>query len=86
MFINITYWVLIAAIIITMVRLILGPTIWDRLLSLNLINAKIVLVIIIYGVKTDNMFYIDIAITFALIGFLCIALLSKFVRTGGRHK
>ncbi|MGV8144953.1 MAG: monovalent cation/H+ antiporter complex subunit F [Alkaliphilus sp.] len=86
MFIGITYWALIAAILITTIRLIIGPTIWDRLLSLNLINAKVVLIIIIYGIKVDNIFYIDIALTFALIGFLCIALLSKFVRAGGRHK
>lgn len=86
MFLMITMFLLIIAMIITSIRMIIGPTTWDRLLALNLISAKTVLLLAIYGIYKKNLLLLDVSISYGIIGFLSITLLSRFILRGGRQK
>lgn len=85
-FLNMTLIVLIIAVIASFIRLLKGPTIWDRILMLNLISAKVIIFLSIYAMLEDNVILLDIAISYGIIGFLTMTLLSKFIMTGGREK
>ncbi len=85
-FIIATLGLMIVAITAALVRLIIGPTIWDRLLMVNLISAKVVMFVALFAVYVDNILILDIAISYGIIGFLTITLLSKYIMTGGREK
>jgi multicomponent Na+:H+ antiporter subunit F len=85
-FILITIGMLVLAILFALIQMVRGKTLWDRILMLNLISAKVVLIIALYAVFVDNMMFLDIAISYGIIGFLTMTLLSKFIMTGGRHK
>ena len=70
---------LLVAIALVLVRAILGPTIYDRLLAVNSIGTKIVLLIPVYGFLTGRPDFIDIALAYALINFIgTIAVLKYF--------
>ncbi len=86
LFLLITLLVLVLAMILSFIRLIQGKTIWDRILMLNLISAKVVLFVAVYAIYIDNIVLLDIAISYGIIGFLTMTLLSKFIMTGGREK
>jgi multicomponent Na+:H+ antiporter subunit F len=60
--------------------------VWTRLLLLNLISAKIILVLVLYAVYEQNDMLLDIALTYGIISFLTMTLFSKFVIAGGRQK
>jgi multicomponent Na+:H+ antiporter subunit F len=60
--------------------------VWTRLLLLNLISAKIILVLVLYAVYEQNDMFLDIALTYGIISFLTMTLFSKFVIAGGRQK
>lgn len=81
-----TLLILVLAMILSFVRLIQGKTLWDRILMLNLISAKVVLFIAVYAVYTNSIVLLDIAISYGIIGFLTMTLLSKFIMAGGREK
>ncbi len=85
-FLLITLFVLVFAMILSIIRLIQGKTIWDRILMLNLISAKVVLFVSVYAVYVENIILLDIAISYGIIGFLTITLLSKFITSGGKEK
>ena len=85
-FLLITMTLLVLAIIASFVRMLIGPKLWDRILMLNLISAKVVLIIAIYAIYMDSITLLDIAISYGIIGFLTMTLLSKFIMTGGREK
>lgn len=85
-FLLITMMLLVLAIIASFVRMLIGPKLWDRILMLNLISAKVVLIIAIYAIYMDSLTLLDIAISYGIIGFLTMTLLSKFIMTGGREK
>lgn len=86
LFLLITLGVLVLAIFASFVRLIIGPTIWDRLLMVNLISVKVVLFVAIYAIYLESTLMLDIAITYGIIGYLTITLLSKYIMTGGRER
>ncbi len=86
MFLVITLFIMILAILASFIRLIIGPTIWDRILMVNLISAKVVMFIAVYAIYVDSILILDIAISYGIIGFLTITLLSKYIMTGGREK
>ena len=74
------------AILVTMVlaltRAILGPTIYDRILAVNMFGTKTVLLIAVYGFLTGRPDFLDIALVYALINFVAIIAVLKFFEYG----
>jgi multicomponent Na+:H+ antiporter subunit F len=85
-FILITLFILVVAMILSFIRLIYSKTLWDKILMLNLISAKVVLFIALFAIYTGRLILLDIAISYGIIGFLTMTLLSKFIMAGGREK
>jgi len=63
-----------------------GDSIWERLIGLNLIVIKIVLLITVYAILIDSTEVLDISITYSIVGFIAMTLLSRFLLRGGRLK
>jgi multicomponent Na+:H+ antiporter subunit F len=85
-FLVVTMFITIVAILISFIKMIIGPTIWDRILMVNLISAKVVIFVAVYAIYVDSILILDIAISYGITGFLTITLLSKYIMTGGREK
>ena len=75
------------AILITMAlaltRLCLGPTVYDRILAVNMFGTKTVLLIAVMGYLTGRPDFMDIALVYALINFVGTIAVLKFLRYGG---
>ncbi len=67
----------------TLVRVALGPTIWDRLLGVGLGASKITLAVVIYGLSIAESYIFDLALVFSVLGFLATVLLARFVERRG---
>ncbi len=80
---NMMMLVLLISVGIVFIRMIRGKSIWEKLLSLNLIAIMIVMIIITYAVENQIELIMDIAIAYSIIGFLSLILLTKFI-AGGR--
>lgn len=64
-------------------KMIIGPTIFDRLLYFNILSAKVVMAMVVYALETSQGYMIDIAITYTLLSFVSTVLIARFVRTRG---
>ncbi|MGB0202631.1 MAG: monovalent cation/H+ antiporter complex subunit F [Acholeplasmataceae bacterium] len=82
----ITLLMLVVAMFLTFFKLVISKTVWDRILMLNVLSAKVILFIVTLSFYIEQFFLLDIAITYGIIGFLTITLLSKFIMTGGKEK
>ena len=82
----ITLWLLVAAMMLTFLKLVISKTVWDRILMLNVLSAKVILFLATLSFYLEQAFLLDIAITYGIIGFLTMTLLSKFIMTGGKEK
>jgi multicomponent Na+:H+ antiporter subunit F len=84
--IPITMVLLVLSMIAFFFKIFFTRYVWTRLLLLNLISAKVILVLVLYAVYDANDMLLDIALTYGIISFLTMTLFSKFVIAGGKHK
>lgn len=64
-------------------KMITGPTIFDRLLSFNILSSKVVMAMVVYALSTSQGYMLDIAITYTLLSFVSTVLIARYVRTRG---
>lgn len=69
---------LLATMILTIARALLGPTLYDRLLAVNSFGTKIVLFIAVFGFMTGRPEFLDIALVYSLINFIGTVAVLKF--------
>jgi multicomponent Na+:H+ antiporter subunit F len=71
------------AVLVTMalaiVRALLGPTVYDRILSVNAFGTLTMVLIAVYGFLTDRPEFLDIALVYALINFIGTIAVSKYI-------
>jgi multicomponent Na+:H+ antiporter subunit F len=60
-------------------RSIKGPTVYDRILSVNAFGTLTVVLISVYGFFTDRPDFLDLALVYALINFIGTIAVSKYV-------
>lgn len=68
------------------INLFTGKTIWEKLLSFNLITVKAVLLISVYAVYKSNPMLLDVGLSYGIIGFLTVIIITRFVIKGARQK
>lgn len=71
---------LLVAMALGLARAFLGPTVYDRVLAVNTIGTKTVLLIAVLGFLAGRPDFLDIALLYALINFVGTIAVLKFVR------
>lgn len=77
--IHIALAILMLALVMTTIRVILGPSLADRVLALDQLVSIAIGFIAIIAVKTGFELYIDIALALALVGFLATAAFARYI-------
>jgi len=62
--------VVLAFVLLCILRALKGPSLWDRLLGLNLITTKVIIIIVLFSYLNGLPFLLDLAIIYALVGFI----------------
>ena len=71
--------VLIALMILSLIRVIGGPTILDRILGGNVIGTKTTVLLLFIGLLYENLsMFVDIALAYALLNFIATLGATKF--------
>jgi multicomponent Na+:H+ antiporter subunit F len=68
------------AMLFVLIRLYLGPTLYDRVLAMNSFGTHTVLFIGVLGFLTGRPDFLDIALLYALINFVGTIAILKFFR------
>ena len=67
------------AMILSLYRVICGPTAVDRLTGLGLIGTKTIALMVVLGVLTQRVdMFVDITLSYALISFIGVLVLAKY--------
>ena len=82
MILAVTTIALLVAMALTLVRAILGPSIFDRILAVNSFGTKIVLFLGVYGFLTGRPDFLDIALLYTLINFISTLAVLRFFESG----
>ena len=68
----------------SLLRVLIGKDIWDKILGFNLFTSKFILIILIYSVITELNYLLDIALVYALLGFVSIVFITRFIQRKGK--
>ena len=79
---GITTLAVLAAMGITLIRALRGPTVYDRVLAVNSFGTLTVVVLALHGFLTDRPEFLDIAMLYALINFVGTVAVLKFFEYG----
>ncbi len=71
---------LVVSLTLLLVRTLMGPTLYDRVLALNAFGTKTVLILALIGFLVGRPDFLDIAILYALINFVSTIAILKFFR------
>jgi multicomponent Na+:H+ antiporter subunit F len=78
------YYVVTFALIITMAlaltRAILGPSVYDRVLAVNMLGTKTVLLLSVIAFLMGRPDFLDLALAYALINFIGVFAVLEFFR------
>lgn len=67
------------ALLATTVRIIIGPTLADRVLALDMLTILAMGFVAAIAIRTGYYLYLDIAIALALLGFLATLALARYI-------
>lgn len=67
------------ALLLSTVRIIIGPTLGDRVLALDLMTVLAMGFVATIAIRTGLMLYLDIAVALALLGFLATVALARYI-------
>ncbi len=73
---------ILVAMTLAVIRALLGPTVYDRILAVNLFGTKTVLIIAVLGFMMGRPDFLDIALVYALINFIGTIAVLKFIHFG----
>ena len=82
-------WVFMMVAVVVIIGLMLlrvfqGPTIYDRMNGLGVIGADTILLLVLFGYLDQRPdMYVDIAISYAILGFICSVIVAKYM--GGKN-
>lgn len=70
--------------IVVLYRAVVGPTMQDRVLAVNVLGTNTVIILALLSAALDVPSFLDIALVYALLNFLMAVAISKFtVDRGG---
>ncbi len=72
--------------LLTVLRVLKGPTLPDRILALDMLVAVAIGFIAVTGIATGVTFNVDIAVALGLVGFLATVAFARFVMSRGGAK
>lgn len=73
---------ILATMVLALIRAFAGPSVFDRILALNMFGTKTVLLIALVSFVTRRPDFLDLALVYALINFIGVIAVLRFAKYG----
>jgi multicomponent Na+:H+ antiporter subunit F len=70
----------LATMILALVRALLGPSVYDRVLAANMFGTKTVLLLAVIAFLYGRPDFLDLALAYTLINFIGVLAILEFIR------
>jgi multicomponent Na+:H+ antiporter subunit F len=70
------------SVLVALIRFVKGPEKVDRIVALDVISITGVIFILLLATLMKRVIYIDIAIVYAILGFIGVIVVSRFLKRG----
>jgi len=80
--IPIAFFLVSVALILSFIRLVMGPDLPDRILALDTLYINSIALLILLGINLNSTLYFEAALLIAVMGFISTLALSKYLLRG----
>jgi multicomponent K+:H+ antiporter subunit F len=80
--IDVAFTLLGLSLALTLVRVVRGPDVTDRILALDTLYVNSATMLVLYGLQLGTGRYYEAALLIAMLGFITTVVLSKFLTRG----
>ena len=70
---------ILVTMVLALIRAVLGPTVFDRILAVNMASTKTLLLIAVVGFLTGRPDFLDLALMYAILKFVLTIAVLKYV-------
>ncbi|MDN7013788.1 cation:proton antiporter [Methanoculleus sp. FWC-SCC3] len=74
--------VLILTVFLCLYRVLLGPGVENRLIAVNTVGTKTIILLVLIGLILERPIFLDIAIVYAMINFIATLAIAKYLGRG----
>ncbi|RAO99521.1 hypothetical protein PW5551_03275 [Petrotoga sp. 9PW.55.5.1] len=78
--------VVLFSLCLTLIKLILSKSKWEKLLSYSSFSSKSVLLMLIFSFNSHQLFLLDVIIIFLVLNIWGILIVSTFLQRGGSKR
>ena len=71
----------LATMALALVRALLGPSVYDRVLAMNMFGTKTVLLVSVIAFLFGRPDFLDLALAYALVNFIGVLAVLEFIRS-----
>jgi len=75
-------WALLLSASIVLYRIIKGPSTYDRMLGVNVIGTKTIVILVLIGYVFERPHFFDIALLYAILNFIATVVIAKYLEKG----
>ena len=68
--------------VLSMLRLVIGPTVGDRILALDTMVINTLGIVVVLGIRQGVQIYFEVSLLIAMLGFVSTVALARFVLRG----
>ena len=79
---NMAFVGIVVAQIMSMIRLVIGPSVGDRILALDTMVVNAIGLIVILGILQGTRIYFEVTLIIAMLGFVSTVAYARFVLRG----
>lgn len=77
-------FVFTAATAVSMVRVVIGPTVADRMVALVAASSQVLALLVLIAVRERLTFYLDVALVYDIFGFIGVLAVTRYVASRKR--
>lgn len=77
--VNWTITFLLGSCIVGIIRIVIGPGAADRLNALNLVASQVLALLVLIAFRAGSAVYLDVAMVYAVFGFLGLLALTRYL-------
>ena len=75
---DVMIYCLIGISVVSMFRVVVGPTPEDKMIGLNLVSSQVLAVLVLIALKLNRPILLDVALVYAVLGFVGILAIAKY--------
>ena len=65
--------------VVSLVRVLIGPTPEDRMIALNLVSGQVLAIMVLAAVRHGRSILLDVALVYAILGFVGVLAITRFL-------